>query len=64
MIPVVAPNLSLDNWNYYISAYEIDQRLLIKAAAIRQKWIDQGQSTNIFMALNLASGKYLNEFIC
>ncbi len=61
LIPVVAPNLSLDNWNYYISAYEIDQRLLIKAAAIRQKWIDQGQSTNIFMALNLASGKYLNE---
>ncbi|MDE7175579.1 MAG: ribonucleoside-diphosphate reductase subunit alpha [Helicobacter sp.] len=61
LIPVVAPNLSLDNWNYYTSAYEIDQRLLIKAAAIRQKWIDQGQSTNIFMALNLASGKYLNE---
>lgn len=61
LIPVVAPNLSLDNWNYYTSAYEIDQRLLVKAAAVRQKWIDQGQSTNIFMALNLASGKYLNE---
>lgn len=61
LIPVVAPNLSLENWHYYTSAYEIDQRLLIKAAAIRQKWIDQGQSTNIFMALNLASGKYLNE---
>ncbi|MBX7490102.1 ribonucleoside-diphosphate reductase subunit alpha [Helicobacter turcicus] len=61
LIPVVAPNLSLDNWNYYTSAYEIDQCLLVKAAAVRQKWIDQGQSTNIFMALNLASGKYLNE---
>lgn len=61
LIPVVAPNLSLENWNYYTSAYEIDQTLLIKAAAVRQKWIDQGQSTNIFIALNLASGKYLNE---
>ncbi|WP_299547009.1 ribonucleoside-diphosphate reductase subunit alpha [uncultured Helicobacter sp.] len=61
LIPVVAPNLSLENWSYYTSAYEIDQRLLVKAAAVRQKWIDQGQSTNIFMTLNLASGKYLNE---
>lgn len=61
LIPVVAPNLNLENWNYYTSAYEIDQRLIVKAAAVRQKWIDQGQSTNIFMALNLASGKYLNE---
>ncbi len=61
LIPVVAPNLSLENWNYYASAYEIDQRLLVKAAAVRQKWIDQGQSTNIFMSLNLVSGKYLNE---
>lgn len=61
LIPVVAPNLNLENWNYYTSAYEIDQKLLIKAAAVRQKWIDQGQSTNIFIALNLASGKYLNE---
>lgn len=61
LIPVVAPNLSLENWNYYTSAYEIDQTLIIKAAAIRQKWIDQGQSTNIFISLDKASGKYLND---
>lgn len=61
LIPVVAPNLSLETWNYYVSAYEIDQLLLVKAAAIRQKWIDQGQSTNIFITLDKASGRYLNE---
>jgi ribonucleoside-diphosphate reductase alpha chain len=61
MIPVVVPNLSPDTWNYYTPAYDLDQRLLIKAGAIRQKWIDQGQSLNIFITLDKASGKYLND---
>ncbi|MGB5866647.1 MAG: ribonucleoside-diphosphate reductase subunit alpha [Arcobacteraceae bacterium] len=60
-IPVVVPNLSPDTWNYYKPAYEVDQLDIIKAASIRQKWIDQGQSTNIFMSLDKASGKYLHE---
>ena len=61
MIPVVVPNLSPDTWEYYTPAYELDQRILVKAAAIRQKWIDQGQSLNIFITLDKASGKYLND---
>jgi len=61
LIPVVVPNLSPATWEYYKPAYEIEQTDLIKAAAIRQRWIDQGQSTNIFMSLNRASGKYLHE---
>ncbi len=61
LIPVVVPNLSPSTWEYYKPAYEIEQTDLIKAAAIRQRWIDQGQSTNIFMALNRASGRYLHE---
>ncbi|WP_181881753.1 ribonucleoside-diphosphate reductase subunit alpha [Helicobacter sp. MIT 14-3879] len=61
MIPNVVPNLNLDTFNFYKNAYEIDQLNIIKAAAIRQKWIDQGQSVNIFMDLSKASGKYLNE---
>ncbi|MGK0255740.1 MAG: ribonucleoside-diphosphate reductase alpha chain [Arcobacteraceae bacterium] len=60
-IPVVVPNLNPTTWNYYTPAYEIDQLALIRAAAIRQKWIDQGQSTNIFMSLDKASGKYLHQ---
>ena len=61
LIPVVAPNLSADTWQYYTPAYDLDQNLLIKAGAIRQKWLDQGQSLNIFITLDKASGKYLNE---
>jgi len=61
LIPVVAPNLSPETWQYYTPAYDLNQNVLIKAGAIRQKWIDQGQSLNIFITLDKASGKYLNE---
>ncbi|EAT99782.1 ribonucleoside-diphosphate reductase subunit alpha [Campylobacter curvus] len=61
MIPNVVPNLSPDTWQFYTPAYELDQRVLVRAAAVRQKWIDQGQSLNIFMSLDKASGGYLSE---
>ena len=61
MIPVVVPNLTLETLNYYVSAYDLDQRDIIRAAAVRQKWIDQGQSTNIFMKVNKTSGRVLHE---
>lgn len=61
MIPVVVPNLSPDTWQLYTPAYELDQRLLIKAAAVRQKWIDQGQSLNIFISLEKSSARILND---
>ena len=61
LIPVVVPNLNPTNWSYYKPAYELDQQILVKAAAIRQKWIDQGQSLNIFITLDKASGKVLND---
>lgn len=61
MIPVVVPNLSSETFMYYTSAYDLDQTLLVKAAAVRQKWIDQGQSLNIFITTDKASAKYLHE---
>ncbi len=61
LIPVVVPKLSPETWAYYTPAYDLDQRILIKAAAIRQKWIDQGQSLNVFITLDKASGRYLHE---
>ncbi|ELX2336587.1 ribonucleoside-diphosphate reductase subunit alpha [Campylobacter upsaliensis] len=61
MIPVVVPNLNLETWQYYTPAYELDQKILVKVAAVRGKWIDQGQSLNIFLSLDKASGGYLNE---
>jgi ribonucleoside-diphosphate reductase alpha chain len=61
LIPVVVPNLSAETYMFYTPAYELDQTILVKAAAIRQKWIDQGQSLNIFITTDKASGRYLNE---
>lgn len=34
----------------YSTAFEIDPRWLVEAASRRQKWIDQGQSLNLYMA--------------
>ena len=61
LIPVVVPNLNPDTYAFYKPAYEVNQLDIIKAAAVRQKWIDQGQSTNIFLSLDKASGKYMNQ---
>ena len=33
----------------------------MRAAAVRQKWIDQGQSLNIFIKIDSVSGKQLHE---
>ena len=43
----------------YATAFEIETQWLVEAAARRQKWIDQGQSLNIYMAG--ASGKKLDD---
>jgi ribonucleoside-diphosphate reductase alpha chain len=43
----------------YATAFEIGTEWLVEAAARRQKWIDQAQSLNIYMAG--ASGKKLDE---
>jgi ribonucleotide reductase alpha subunit len=59
--PVTAPNLSPDTWQYYTPAYEVDQFNLIELGGIRQYWIDQGQSLNIFMSLDKVNGKLLND---
>jgi ribonucleoside-diphosphate reductase alpha chain len=43
----------------YATAFEIEPKWLVEAASRRQKWIDQAQSLNIYMAG--ASGKKLDE---
>jgi len=43
----------------YATAFEMDPAWLVEAASRRQKWIDQAQSLNIYMAG--ASGKKLDE---
>ena len=43
----------------YATAFEVDASWLVEAAARRQKWIDQAQSLNIYLAG--ASGKRLDD---
>jgi ribonucleoside-diphosphate reductase alpha chain len=43
----------------YATAFEVDSAWLVEAASRRQKWIDQAQSLNIYMAG--VSGKKLDE---
>ena len=43
----------------YATAFEVETQWLVEAAARRQKWIDQAQSLNIYIAG--ASGKKLDE---
>jgi ribonucleoside-diphosphate reductase alpha chain len=43
----------------YATAFEVDPTWLVECASRRQKWIDQAQSLNIYMAG--ASGKKLHE---
>jgi ribonucleoside-diphosphate reductase alpha chain len=43
----------------YATAFEVDPSWLVEAASRRQKWIDQAQSLNIYMAG--ASGRKLDE---
>jgi len=43
----------------YLTAFEIDSSWLIECASRRQKWIDMGQSLNLY--LSVPNGKKLNE---
>lgn len=52
--------LSKEEKEVFLTAREINQHAIIKQAAQRQRWIDQGQSINLFFASN-SSPKYIHE---
>ncbi|MGL4647553.1 MAG: ribonucleoside-diphosphate reductase subunit alpha [Mycoplasmoidaceae bacterium] len=45
-LPTLVPNIK--NWKYYKVSYDCDQYNLIELAAIRQCYLDQAQSINIY----------------
>jgi len=47
-VPTVVPNF-LKNNQQYKKAFDCDQYALLRNAAIRQKWIDQAQSVNVYV---------------
>ena len=61
--PKTAPNLSMDNYWYYNSAYNIDQEWCVKINGIRQRHIDQGQSFNLYITTNYTMRQIMNLYI-
>jgi ribonucleoside-diphosphate reductase alpha chain len=51
--------IPLDLREQFLTAFEIEPRWLIECAARRQKWIDQGQSLNLYLAE--PSGRKLHD---
>lgn len=47
-VPTVVPNFRKNN-QHYKKAFDCDQYALLRNAAIRQKWIDQAQSVNVYV---------------
>jgi len=46
-IPTLVPNFKTNN-QYYKKAFDCDQYSLMENAAVRQKWLDQSQSVNMY----------------
>jgi ribonucleoside-diphosphate reductase alpha chain len=57
LIPI--ERIPADLKSIYATAFEVDAKWLIEAASRRQKWIDQGQSLNLYMCE--PSGRKLDE---
>ena len=55
LIPDIPEHLQ----SQYKEVFEIDSTWIIKASALRSKWIDQSASTNVF--IQTTSGKVLND---
>ncbi|WP_457600523.1 ribonucleotide reductase N-terminal alpha domain-containing protein [Hydrogenivirga sp.] len=60
ILPQVPPEIDRFFWHYK-SAYNIDQEWVIRAAAVRQKWIDQAQSLNLFIDPEKIDGPTLSK---
>lgn len=60
ILPQVPPEIDKYFWHYK-SAYNIDQEWTIRAAAARQKWIDQAQSLNLFIDPEKIDGPTLSK---
>lgn len=63
LIPRVAPDLSPQTVWLYKNAHYMDQTWLVKAAAIRQRHIDQAQSLNLYITPNFSMRKLLDLYL-
>ncbi|MEN9405844.1 MAG: hypothetical protein RLZ12_128 [Bacillota bacterium] len=63
MVPQTAPELNAKTTWYYKEAHTIDQLWSIKAAAKRQRHIDQSQSFNLYITPETDAAKFLALYL-
>ena len=63
MIARVAPDLNPKTFWLYKNAHLIDQMMIVKAAGVRQRHIDQSQSVNLYITNEFTLRGVLNLFI-
>lgn len=63
ILPRVAPDLTPKTFWLYENAHDIDQNILIKMTAVRQRHIDQSQSINFYITTDYTMRKLLNLYI-
>ncbi|MBU5668445.1 ribonucleoside-diphosphate reductase subunit alpha [Peptoniphilus sp. MSJ-1] len=63
ILPRVAPDLTPKTFWLYENAHEIDQNVVIEAASIRQRHIDQSQSINFYITTEYTMRQILNLYI-
>lgn len=63
IVPRVAPSLTPRTFWLYENAHEIDQNWVVKAAGIRQRHIDQGQSLNLYVTTDYTMSRILGLYI-
>lgn len=62
-LPKTAPNLNDDNYWLYKEAHNIDQQWSIKACQIRQRYIDQAQSFNLYITPETSAKEILEMYM-
>lgn len=62
-MPRTAPGLNAHTFWLYKSAHTIDQTWSIRAAAVRQRHIDQAQSVNLYITNTFTMRQVMNLYI-
>ncbi len=57
------PNLEDSTYWLYKEAHKIDQNWVVRAAGVRQKWIDQAQSLNLFVTSQAKAKDLLDYYV-
>ena len=63
IVPRVAPGLTDEAFWLYEPAHTLDQNIVVEAAGIRQRHIDQSQSLNIYIDSNYTMRQILEIYI-